>query len=272
MTALNSNTIPDSDRLGVTLLGSGSKGNATLIHCGKDAIMIDAGFSARETAKRIKMLGLEYLDIHGILVTHEHEDHVRGLRVCSQLFDAPIFTTSKCASVLRYRDDKIGQVSTFAAGGTFQIGIFTICPFSIPHDANDPVAFTVFCNNAKIAVATDIGYISSSVKYQLRSCDIMVIESNHDLNMLAASDRPWSLKQRIMGRQGHLSNDSSQQLLESTVSDCTQHVVLAHLSHECNKYEIAQACAEEGLKHLMRQDIKLDIALQDKPIPTVWTS
>lgn len=258
-------------RLGVTVLGSGSKGNSTLIHCGSDAIMIDAGFSARETVRRMNAVELKGLNIHGILVTHEHEDHIRGLRVCAELFDAPIFATRICATCLRYRDPKIGQMTTFAPGGAFDIGCFTVCPFSIPHDANDPVAYAVYCGDYKIAVATDVGYVSAGVEYQLRDCDTMVVESNHDLNMLAASNRPWSLKQRIMGRHGHLSNEASQQLLEKTVADKTRHVILAHLSHECNTREIAERCALDGLSNLRRNDISLAVAMQESPLGTVWT-
>jgi len=258
-------------RVGVTVLGSGSKGNATLVHCGNDAIMVDAGFTLKETGRRIKSIGLDGLEIHGILVTHEHEDHIKGVRLCSEQYGAPIYATRKCADVLRYRDEKIRQMVTFAPGGSFQIGSFTICPFTIPHDANDPVAFVIYCNNVKIAVATDIGYVSSVVEYELHSCDTLVIESNHDLNMLAASSRPWSLKQRIMGRHGHLSNDASQQLLEKIVDEHTKHVILAHLSNECNKLELAEQGAHDMLDSIGRKDVSLDVALQDAPLSTVWS-
>jgi len=261
----------DSERyVGVTVLGSGSKGNATVIHCGRDAILIDAGFSARELLNRLQSVGLGELRFHAILVTHEHDDHVKGLRVCATKLDTPVYTTTKCANILRSRDSRLKQFVTFVAGGSFDIGRFTVSPFSIPHDAEDPVAFAVYCQGVKVALATDVGFASSAVEYALQDCGTMVVESNHDLNMLAASSRPWNIKQRIMGRQGHLSNDSSAQLLEHTITENTQHVILAHLSSECNTPEIAVRSGQEALAHLSRPDIHLALASQGTPINTAW--
>jgi len=256
--------------LGITVLGSGSAGNATLIHCGKDAILIDAGFSFKEFSRRLALAGMDELDIHGILVTHEHDDHVRGLRVCAQKLEIPVYATRQCAEFIRHHDAKMGQMATFTAGGNFNIGCFEISPFSVPHDAKDPVAFAIYCEGCKMAVATDIGYVSSVVEYKLRECDAMVLESNHDMNMLAASQRAWSVKQRIMGRYGHLSNDSSEQLLESIISPNTKDIILGHISHECNTPEKAKEAAIQALSHIGRTDIHLHVAQQDQPIETVW--
>ena len=256
--------------IGITVLGSGSRGNCTLVHCGNDAIMVDAGFSAKETLRRMKLAGLENMRIRAILVTHEHADHVKGLRVCSEALDAPVFASMKCAQMMRCKDDRLHQMATFAPGGQFDIGSITVCPFSVPHDACDPVAFSFICGDSKFAIATDIGYASSMVEYELQDCDTIVLESNHDLNMLAASSRPWSLKQRIMGRQGHLSNDASMQLLADVLSQRTRHVVLAHLSSECNREDIARSSAEHCLEALDRNDVTLDIASQDRPMATIW--
>ncbi len=265
--------MPDTNsRIGITVLGSGSRGNSTVIHAGNEAIIVDAGFSARETKKRLEMAGLSGIRVKAILVTHEHDDHVKGLRVCSNALDAPVFATMKCAQHLRAKDTKLHQMGTFAAGGSFEIGCFRICPFTIPHDACDPVGFTFMSGNTKLAVATDIGFVSSIVQYQLRDCNALVLESNHDLNMLAASDRPWNLKQRIMGRHGHLSNVDSMQLLGSVMARHTRNVILAHLSSECNRVDIARGTAEQCLKALNRQDVTLDVAIQDGPLPTVWCS
>ena len=256
--------------VGVTVLGSGSRGNATVIHCGNEAILIDAGFSARELQARLNNAGLDGLRFHAILVTHEHDDHVRGLRVCAKKLDTPVFATTKCANILRSRDSQLRQFVTFVAGGSFDIGCFGICPFSIPHDAEDPVAFAVYCQGVKVALATDVGFVSSTVEYELQDCGTLVVESNHDLNMLAASSRPWSVKQRIMGRHGHLSNESSAQLLEHTVTANTQHVILAHMSSECNTPEIAVRSGQEALAHLSRTDIHLALASQNAPLATAW--
>jgi len=260
----------DSNGIGVTVLGSGSKGNATLVHCGNQAIMIDAGLSFKELSARIKACGLEQLSINGILVTHEHTDHIKGLRVCSEKLEAPVYATRGSAIAIRDIDAKMGQMATFAPGSSFDIGDFTVCPFLVSHDANEPVAFTIYCRDVKIGIATDVGYVSSGVEYSLKNCDMLVVESNHDLNMLAASTRPWTLKQRIMGRQGHLSNDASGQLLERIVSEKTHDIVLAHISRECNTTEKAHETAVAALDTIRRDDISLSIAEQERPHDTVW--
>ena len=260
----------DPNGVGVTVLGSGSSGNATLIHCGKQAIMIDAGFSFKEIRTRIAACGLDGLSINGILVTHEHSDHIKGLRVCADKFEAPVYATRGCAMAIRGIDAKMGQMATFAPGSTFDIGDFTVCPFAISHDAKEPVAYSIMCHGIKIGVATDLGYVSAIVEHFLRNCDILVVESNHDLNMLAACSRPWYVKQRIMGRDGHLSNSASGQLLERIVANNTHDVVLAHISRECNTSEKAHDVAAETLSNLNRKDVSLSLAEQERPHETVW--
>lgn len=257
-------------KLGITILGSGSQGNATMIHGDGQAVMVDAGFSCKELVSRLKRSGLDEVSVNGILVTHSHTDHIHGVRQCSTKLEAPIYATSGCAVAMRCRDNKLGQLATFAPGSNFSIGDFGICPFLIPHDAEEPVAFCIYWHDIKIGIATDLGYVSSGVEYNLKNCDVLVVESNHDLNMLAASRRPWNLKQRIMGRQGHLSNSASGQLLERIVGPNTRHVVLAHISQECNTYEKAFENADETLTRLNRRDIILTVAKQDAPHETIW--
>jgi len=258
------------NHLGVTVLGSGSKGNAVLVHCGGDAILIDAGFSLKDTRRRMAEAGLPEDMLRAIVVTHEHDDHVRGLRVCANYYDVPIYATRKCADVLRQRDSKIGQLALFAAGSSFSISRFVLEPFSIPHDANDPVGFVIRYGDRKIGIATDMGHVSAIVEYQLRACDTLVLESNHDLNLLAASTRPWSLKQRIMGRHGHLSNEASRDLLTHVVAENTRHVILAHMSEECNRPDLVERCAHDCLEHMRRPDIAMCVACQDRPVATAW--
>ncbi|NLG15673.1 MAG: MBL fold metallo-hydrolase [Lentisphaerae bacterium] len=260
-----------SDPIGVTILGSGSSGNATIVHCGDEGIVIDAGFSFREFKKRYKQSGLpKDLKLRGILVTHEHADHVKGLRVCSNELDIPIFATRMCADVLRMRDDQFGQMSLIAAGGHFSLGGFEVVPFSVPHDANDPVGYVICRGSCRVGIATDVGNANNTVKYELRNCDTLVLESNHDLNMLAASQRPWSLKQRIMGSRGHLSNVATAELLGSILGENTRNVILAHISRECNKPEIAMDNARKQLEQMGRNDINLTYATQENPLETIW--
>lgn len=260
----------ENGNVGITILGSGSSGNATVIHCGTEAIMIDAGFSFKETSRRLKLAGISDLNINGILVTHEHSDHIGGIRLCSEKFEAPVYATRQCGMYIRNKNPRIGQMASIAAGCEFSIGRFEICPFSIPHDACDPVAYTIRCGNVKIGVATDIGYASSGISYQLSGCGILVLESNHDINMLAASNRPWQLKQRILSRQGHLSNEASSELLENIISPQTRSVILAHLSQECNTAQQAYNVARSMLAKIGRTDIRLLVADQNIPMETVW--
>ncbi|MBP5638791.1 MAG: MBL fold metallo-hydrolase [Victivallales bacterium] len=257
--------------IGITILGSGSKGNATIIHRGKDAIMIYAGFNKKEFLRRYEAAGLpDDLQIHAILVTHEHTDHICGLRLLAQHFGAQIYATSKCAECLKSRFKVQSRFNLIAAGGGFPLCGFNVTPFSIPHDAVDPIAYTILANNRKIGIATDLGLANTLVSYELKDCDVLVIESNHDLNMLAASQRPWNLKQRIMGNMGHLSNAAAATLLEQVICPNTHHLVLAHLSSECNEPQIAREAACSCLHRLHRDDIDLNIAMQDMPLSTIW--
>lgn len=258
------------NKIGLTVLGSGSGGNCTLVHSGDDAVLIDAGFSLKETRHRIESAGLSELKIHGILVTHEHTDHIKGVRVCANYFHAPIFATMGCSMEIRAIDSRIGQIVRICPGGKFDLGCFTITPFSIPHDARDPVGYIVSCNDVKIGVATDIGYASSGVEYELRNCHSMLLESNHDIQLLAASSRPWNVKQRILSRIGHLCNDAASELLKKIVGPSTKNIVLGHISHECNSSDIALRCGQCALHEIGRDDINLEIAKQDEPLSTIW--
>ena len=261
----------NTQHIGITILGSGSKGNATIIHRGKDAIMIDAGFNKTEFLRRYAAAGLPAdLNIHAIMVTHEHTDHVCGLRLLAQYFNAQIYATSKCADCLKARQKIQARFNLIAAGGNFSLCGFTITPFAVPHDAVDPIAYTVSVDNRKIGIATDFGLPNTVVSYELKNCDALVVESNHDLNMLAASQRPWTLKQRILSNMGHLSNIATTTLLEQVICEKTHHLVLAHLSSECNAPEIARNAACECLHRLHRDDIDLAIAMQDSPTETIW--
>lgn len=256
--------------LGITVLGSGSRGNATVIHTQQEAILIDAGFSARELRTRMQHVGLDSALLKAVIISHEHSDHVRGLRVIAKQLELPIYANRRTADVLRHRDEKLGAMTIFAAGTPFRIGGFAVEPFSIPHDANDPVAFVVRNGSAKVGIATDLGHASNVVAYQLRECHALVLESNHDRIMLGNSNRPWSLKQRIMSRHGHLSNDCCLDLLRQVLHAETRHVVLAHASEECNCYDLVKKGSEDTLRQMGRLDVGLHVARQDEPLPTLW--
>lgn len=256
--------------LGVTILGSGSRGNALVLHTATSAVLLDAGFSARELAQRLAQAGLEPSALSAIVISHEHADHVKGLRVFAERYGLPVFANRGTATVLKSRDRQLGPLRLFAAGNPFEIGPFILHPFSIPHDANDPVAFVVQALGRRIGIATDLGHVNHLVTHQLRECDLLVLESNHDLTMLGNSQRPWALKQRILSRHGHLSNDACMELLRAVVHSRTRYVVMAHASAECNCQRLVAKAVADCLTSLGRRDITAHVARQDEPLPTLW--
>lgn len=260
------------ERVGITILGSGSGGNAIAIHSARETLLIDAGFSAREVRRRLEASGIDEKNVRAVLVTHEHSDHVKGLRVLAEQLAVPIYANRGTAEVLRSRDTKLGKLVIFAPGSPFSVGEFLVEPFTIPHDAYDPVAFVVKHGPVKLGIATDLGHVNHLVSHQLQACDALVIESNHDLEMLRNADRSWSLKQRIIGRHGHLSNEAGLDLLRQVLHERTRHIVLAHASRECNDYGLVETGLRRCLAELGREDIEWQVATQDEGARTVWVS
>jgi len=256
--------------LGITVLGSGSKGNACVVHAGDQALLIDVGFSGSELSRRMDATGVDVTQIRGILVSHEHSDHISGLGVLARRLNVPVFANNSTAAAIRYKPRPPEKIHIFASGCAFNIGDFAVEPFSIPHDASDPVGFAIEHRAGKVGIATDLGYASQLVCHQLRQCHILMIESNHDIEMLHNSSRPWLLKQRILSRHGHLSNADCLDLLQKILHPCTQHVVLAHASEDCNRHELIEKGVAQCLATLQRGDVRASIACQQQPLPTLW--
>ena len=238
----------------VSVLASGSRGNTAIIESSSAHILVDAGISCRETFKRLKSLGRNPREISAILITHEHSDHVYGLATLAKKLDVPVFMTGAThqawARALRDEAGELPQMAKlelFSAGRSFQIGDITVTPFTIPHDAADPVGFTFRAEGTKIGIATDLGYMPPSVRDHLRGCDVLMIESNHDLEMLRVGPYPWSVKQRVMSRVGHLSNESLAQFFAEYYDGGASYIVLAHLSEQNNHPGIALRAAENAL-------------------------
>jgi phosphoribosyl 1,2-cyclic phosphodiesterase len=245
---------PASMSVSVSVLASGSRGNSALVESSCACILVDAGISCRETFKRLKSLERNPREISAILITHEHSDHVYGLAVLAKKLDVPVFMTGAThqAWARASRDDagelpKMAKLELFSSGRPFQIGDITVTPFTIPHDAADPVGFTFRAEGTKIGVATDLGYMPPSVRDHLRGCDVLMIESNHDLEMLRVGPYPWSVKQRVMSRVGHLSNESLAQFFAEYYDGGASYIVLAHLSEQNNHPELALRAAENAL-------------------------
>ncbi len=238
----------------VSVLASGSKGNSTLISSSRTRILVDAGISCRETVKRLRALGEDPRALSAILITHEHCDHIYGLSVLARKFQVPVFMTGAThqAWARSLRDDagdlpQLDRLEIFSAGRSFTIGDIAIIPFTIPHDAVDPVGMTFRADGIKVGIATDLGYMPPNVCDQLRGCDVLVIESNHDLEMLRGGPYPWSVKQRVGSPTGHLSNDKLAKFLCTEYDGGASYIVLAHLSELNNHPELALVTAEKAL-------------------------
>jgi len=255
---------------GITVLGSGSSGNATVIHGPEGDLLIDAGFSAKELNARFVAAGLDASKVKALLITHEHSDHVKGCKTFAEKLGIPIYLTRKTLLALEQSGRAGGLRNLFAPGSSFALCGLDVAPFSIQHDASDPVAFTFQFDGLKIGVATDLGAMNMLGLQRLKGCAALVLESNHDLEMLRNSQRPLHTKRRIMGRMGHLNNLDAMQALEEIVSDPCRCLILAHLSRECNDPDLVANLARERLAKLRRDDILLLVAEQGKPTQTVW--
>jgi phosphoribosyl 1,2-cyclic phosphodiesterase len=261
----------------LTVLASGSKGNSTLISAGRTRLLVDAGLSCREILRRLALAGEAAAGIEAILITHEHSDHVAGLNVLAKRLKVPVYMTTATHEVYRRhaRDSagnrvKIERLETFEAGRTFAVGDVAVTAFTIPHDAVDPVGFTFRSEGIKLAVCTDLGYMPASVKHHIRGCHVLMIESNHDLEMLRGGPYPWAVKQRVMSRVGHLSNDALAEFLTTDYDGDAAYLVLAHLSEQNNHPEIARMTAERALgaqRDLVRNHLML--AAQHEPLPAI---
>jgi phosphoribosyl 1,2-cyclic phosphodiesterase len=239
----------------VSLLASGSRGNCALVASSSTRILVDAGLSGRETFKRLHALEERPDQISAILITHEHSDHVAGLYRLATKLKVPVFITESTHHAwnraMRDEEGKIPELPKaehFSAGRSFRVGDIEVSPFTIPHDAADPVGFTFRAEGIKIGFATDLGYMPVSVRNHLSGSTVLVMESNHDVEMLRTGPYPWSVKQRVMSRVGHLSNDSLAEFFSGDYDGSAEYLVLAHLSEQNNHPEIARASAENALR------------------------
>jgi phosphoribosyl 1,2-cyclic phosphodiesterase len=238
----------------VSVLASGSRANCALVATSSTRILVDAGLSGRETFKRLKSLGERVEDISAILITHEHSDHVAGLERLATKLKVPVFLTAQTHHAWNraVRDEKGGipelpKSEHFSSGRGFRVGDIEVMPFTIPHDAVDPVGFTFRAEGVKVGIATDLGYIPANVKDHLRGCSVLVIESNHDVELLRSGPYPWSVKQRIMSRDGHLSNEALAEFFSNDYDGGAEYLVLAHISEQNNHLERARMSAEQAL-------------------------
>lgn len=257
--------------VGVTVLGGGSRGNSLVIHTDTNGILVDAGFSRKEILKRLGQVDVDPEIIRMILVTHEHGDHVKGCRVLSDHLKIPVGVSYKTYEYIRaQRDEEWFEPKIFSPGTMFEFQNFNISPFTVQHDAIDPVGFVVTHGDARIGVATDLGCVNELIKRRLGDCDALVLESNYDMQMLRDAQRPLALKRRIMGRHGHLDNADAMEALEYLLTPRTKALFLTHISSDCNDVNLVEKLASDKLHDIGRTDIVLKVVKQDEPIETVW--
>lgn len=225
------------------VLSSGSKANCTYIEAGSTKLLVDCGLSARETTRRLALIGVEAREIQAIVVSHEHSDHVTGIPNFVKRFGCRVLSNAATReNSAELQSVPFTHFEEFSAGDPFDQGELRIIPFSIAHDAADPVAFRVECGRSRLGIVTDLGQVTELVRDRVRDLDALVVESNHDLELLQGAPYPWSLKQRIRSRFGHLSNESAGELLvELHVPGGRplRNVVAAHISENSNKPELA---------------------------------
>lgn len=220
-------------------LASGSKGNCIYLGTKQTKVLIDAGISGKSIQAKLEEINVDLADIDAILITHEHTDHIQGLRTLAFKYGIPVFANTETAKgiVSFFRDCPTFKI--FSTGETFSFRDIEVHPFSVQHDTMDPVAFTIRIDQLKLGFCTDLGFVTTLVQNQLQDCDYLYLEANHQPSMVHASSRPMIYKQRVLSRNGHLSNESCGNLLQQIASPKLKHVHLAHLSSECNTPETA---------------------------------
>jgi phosphoribosyl 1,2-cyclic phosphodiesterase len=226
-------------------LGSGSRGNATLVESGSTLVMVDCGFSCRETERRMARLGCFAEQLAAILVTHEHGDHIRGVCALARRFDVPVWLSA--GTQLMLRDEALPEVHRLDGQSGICLGDLEILPFTVPHDAREPCQFVFADGDHRFGLLTDTGRITAHIRACLDGCDALMLECNHDTDMLATGPYSASLKARVGGPLGHLSNAQAAGLLQSIDCSRLQHVVAAHLSDKNNHPELARATLAASL-------------------------
>lgn len=220
-------------------LGSGSRGNGTLLESGSTCLLVDCGFTMRETERRLARLGRQVSDLSGILVTHEHSDHIKGVVPLARKYAIPVYATHGTAQYDGMAElASLHEVNTH---GTFTVGDIEVTAVAVPHDAREPCQYVFGHRNRRLGLLTDLGSVTQFVVEQYRDCDALVLEFNHDTDMLAMGPYPPSLKRRVGGDWGHLNNRQAAQLLSMVEQARLQHVVMAHISEKNNTVALAEA-------------------------------
>ena len=254
------------------MLGSGSAGNSAFVATDHCKILIDGGLSARQIVLRLEQCGVTPEQLDGVLLTHEHGDHVCGLEVLCRKLDVPIYANSQTAEAARYPAgaglDRHRNWRIFRTGAEFKICDVVVQTFPVPHDAVDPVGFAFYAGSSGLGFITDLGYATKMIVERLRHVHTLVIETNHDEKLLQKdTHRPWPVKQRIQSRHGHLSNNAAATVIEQLLPGKIDRVVLGHLSRDCNTPELALQTVRDALNKAGKIDTELFCAAQSEVSP-----
>ena len=253
-----------------TILGSGSGGNCAYLETPSARILVDAGFSPLQIRKRLAGLGRVPENLTAILITHEHSDHIQGLKGIAGKLNIPIYCNRATKDEFERIHATRFDCRLFNTGASFEIGDVSVETFAIPHDAQDPVGYMIRTSVATFGFATDLGHVTKLVLERIRVANVLVLESNHDVKMLQdCPRRAWSLKQRILGRHGHLSNETAAEATTQIMSAELKHLYLAHLSSECNTPELAHRVMHQTLQKLGASHVQLQVAAQKEPCATL---
>jgi phosphoribosyl 1,2-cyclic phosphodiesterase len=253
-----------------TILGSGSSGNCAYLETDEARLLIDAGLSARQIRNRLLTIGRTPENLTGILITHEHHDHIQGLSVLATKLNVPIYCNRLTKEAIEQLVEAPVRCSIFSTGASFDVNDVRVDTFSVPHDAYDPVGFLLHTSAGRIGFLTDLGHATKLVIERVRAANVLVLEANHDLKLLQDDlHRPWSLKQRILSRHGHLSNVAAAEAAEQIVSAELRQLYLGHLSGDCNRPEIALATVTERLHRVSAAHVTVETASQDVPCETL---
>ena len=248
----------------VTILGSGSAGNCALVETPQTRLLVDGGLSSRQTMLRLAQCGVNPLEIDGILLTHEHCDHSGALQVWCKQFSTPIYCNRLTAEVLQTEaPEQRKDWRLFVTGSAFSIKDITIETFPVPHDAVEPCGFVLHHGNDALGILTDLGVATGLVRERVRAAHTLLIETNHDEKLLQNdTKRPWSVKQRIMSRHGHLSNAAAANVLAELLEGRLRRAVLGHLSRDCNSPELAVGTVRSRLDGLGANEVEVICATQ----------
>ncbi len=253
------NAGPEQNTLSICVLASGSKGNAIYVASSQTAVLFDAGLSGIQIERRMQQIGISPHTLDALVVSHEHSDHVSGIGVLARRYRLPVYINPGTQEAVSEHLGRIDTFCSFDCGTSFCINDLTIHPFSISHDAAEPASFTIQNSCGKIGIATDLGFAPAMVRQHLKDCSLLVLEANHDIEMLEQGPYPWPVKQRVKSRTGHLSNESARDLLMEVLHENLRHVILAHISETNNTPEKAIR-AVTG--HLNGRHLRLSAACQ----------